>query len=128
MYELTLRDMQREEMEARLVSFSQRVIRLYKALAVTPPGEHIAMQLTRAATSIGANYAEAIRSRSGAEFLSKIQISLAEASESLHWLRVIEGSGFVAAGRLTDLINEASQIVAIFQSTVDTYRRNHKKK
>lgn len=120
--------MQREEMEARLVSFSQRVIRLYKAISGTPPGEHIAMQLTRAATSVGANYAEAIRSRSGAEFLSKIQISLAEASESHHWLRVIEGSEFVAAGRLTDLIDEASQIVAILQSTVDTYRKNHKKK
>ena len=46
-------------------------------------------QLTKAGTSIGANYREANRSRSKADFRNKIEICESEASETEYWLEII---------------------------------------
>ena len=50
-------------------------------------------QLTKAGTSIGANYREANRARSKADFRNKISICEGEASETKYWLEIMEHSG-----------------------------------
>jgi four helix bundle protein len=70
-------------------------------------------QLLRSATSVGAHYREACRARSTAEFVSKIEGGLQELEESLYWLELLVGSEVVAASRLTDLMDEASQLIAV---------------
>ncbi|HRW21067.1 MAG TPA: four helix bundle protein, partial [Bacteroidales bacterium] len=58
-------------------------------------GEYVIIgnQLLRSATSVAANYRATCRSRSKAEFFSKISIVVEEADESLFWLEVLlEGS------------------------------------
>ena len=49
--------------------------------------------MLKAGTSVGANYREALRGRSKAEFISKIGIVEQESDESLYWLELIEESG-----------------------------------
>jgi len=76
--------MQKEEKDLALRTklFARRIIRLY----VTLPKQDVVAQVLgkqvlRSGTSVGANYREARRGRSKAEFISKIGDCLKEADE-----------------------------------------------
>ena len=62
------------ELEKRTLKFAIAVIRLSAGLPNTPEGRAVRNQFTKAGTSIGANYREANRSRSKADFKNKIKI------------------------------------------------------
>ena len=68
----------------RTKRFARRIIRLYAALPREPVAQVLGKQALRAGTSVGANYREADRSRSKAEFISKIGDCLKEADETLY--------------------------------------------
>ena len=81
-------------------------------------------QALRSGTSVGANYREADRARSKAEFISKIGDCLKEADETLYWLELLLDENFVAPKRLQPLVNEANELVAIF-TTILKRARGH---
>jgi len=72
-----------KNLEKRTRNFAIRIIHLSSKLPNTPEGKVIRNQLTKAGTSIGANYREANRSGSKADFRNKIKICESEASERL---------------------------------------------
>jgi four helix bundle protein len=73
-------------------------------------------QITKSGTSIGANYREANRSRSRADFKNKIKICEIEASETQYWLEVIVEAGWLAWEKVKPLYEECSELLAIFTS------------
>ena len=73
----------REQLKLRTKAFALRVIRLYQSLPKNTESQVIGKQLLRSATSVAANYRAACRSRSNADFYSKICIVVEEAEESL---------------------------------------------
>ena len=83
-----------KELEKRTKQFAIDIIRLSMTLPNTPEGRTIRNQLTKAGTSVGANYREANRSRSKKDFRNKIAICESEASETQYWLQVIAGVGW----------------------------------
>ena len=101
------------DLAARTKSFARRVIRLYVALPREPVAQVLGKQALRAGTSIGANYREATRARSKAEFISKIGDCLKEADETLYWLELLSEEQVVAAKKLAPLIQEANELVSI---------------
>ena len=76
-------------LEERTALFAVRIIRRSAKLPKDTEGKVIKNQLTRAGTSIGANYREANRARSRADFRSKIKICESESSETVYWLEII---------------------------------------
>ena len=78
-----------KELENRTREFAVRIIRLSRTLPNTPEGRVIRTQMTKSGTSVGANYREANRSRSKADFRNRIKICETEASETQYWLEVI---------------------------------------
>jgi four helix bundle protein len=72
----------------------------------------------RSGTSVGANYREASRGRSKAEFVSKIGDCFKEIEETEYWLELLVDSGCVAPGKMADLLDETRQLIAIF-TTID---------
>ena len=63
---------------------------------------------------MGANYREASRSRSKAEFIAKIGIVEQEADETLYWLEILGESGILSQSVLKALLQEANELIAIF--------------
>ena len=63
-----------KDLEKRTRQFAVRIIRLSTALPNTPEGRVIRNQITKSGTSIGANYQEANRARSKADFRNKINL------------------------------------------------------
>jgi len=82
-----------------------------------PKGDSVAQvlgkQVLRAGTSVGANYREASRGRSKAEFVSKVGDALKEIEETEYWLELLVESGCVPSDRMTELLDETRQLIAI---------------
>jgi four helix bundle protein len=104
-----------KDLAPRTKMFARRIIRLYVALPKTDVvAQVLGKQALRSGTSVGANYREAHRARSKAEFISKIGDCLKEGDETLYWLELLVEESFVPAKRLQPLVDEANELVAIF--------------
>ncbi|MCP4628292.1 MAG: four helix bundle protein [bacterium] len=103
-----------KDLKERTKQFALKIIRLVASLPRTREADIIGRQLLKAGTSVGANYRESNRSRSRAEFRSKIGIVEQEADESLYWLELLKDSGIAEGDLLEELILEADELVAIF--------------
>ena len=104
------------DLRDRTFEFSRRIIRLVSALPKTSAGNVLGNQCLRSATSVGANYREAFRARSKAEFRAKIGDCLKEAEETMYWIQLIEAEELVKPSKLKPLLEECSELVAIFVS------------
>ena len=105
--------MDEQTLKHRTKQFALRVIKLIRAMPKTIEGRAIANQLVRSGTSVGANYRAACRARSKAEFLAKLGIVEEEADESAFWLEVIIEDGMLKKDRVSPLLREADELVAI---------------
>jgi four helix bundle protein len=105
-----------KQLEKRTLEFAVRIIRLSSMLPNTAEGKVVKTQLTKCGTSIGANYREANRSRSKADFQNKISICEAEASETQYWIELIRETKWVPWERLEPEYKECSELLAIFTS------------
>ncbi len=113
----------REDLTTRTRRFALAVIRLYPSLPKTTEAQVIGKQLLRSGTSVGAHYREAIRARSTAEFVSKVDGGRQELEETMYWLELLrEGGGMRADGRIAaqiaDLYAEANELMAILTTCV----------
>jgi four helix bundle protein len=107
-----------EDLIDRTKRFALRVIRLFVSLPKTGEAQVLGKQLLRSGTSVGANYREAHRARSRAEFAAKCGDSLREIEESAYWLELLEESGILPATKLKDLRTETNELTAIFVTIV----------
>jgi len=77
----------------------------------------IAKQVLRSGTAVAANYRAAGRSRSRADFISRISVVAEEADETVFWLELVEEAGLLPAGKIEPLLDEARQLTAIFTAS-----------
>lgn len=101
-------------LEKRTKDFAIRIIKLSALLPDTPEARVVKNQITKSGTSIGANYREANRSRSKADFASKIKISESESSETIYWIELIMEMNWMDKQNLLEISTEANEILAIF--------------
>lgn len=85
-------------------------------------GRAIGGQLIRSALSVGANYRAACAGRSKAEFVAKLGIVREEADESAYWFEIIMDSELLNRDLVEPLHREASELTAIFISSIITAR------
>jgi len=104
------------ELEARTRRFALSVIRLSGKLPNSIECKEIRNQVTKAGTSVGANYREANRSRSKADFKSRIRICESEASETQYWLQIIIDAELGPQSDVKPVYEECSELLAIFSS------------
>ena len=110
---------QPEDLKIRTKRFALRIIRMYVALPKSNTvAQVLGKQVLRSGTSVGANYREASRGRSKAEFISKIGDCLKEIEETAYWLDLLVESGVVTATKMADLLDETNQLTAIL-TTID---------
>ncbi len=113
-----------KHLEERTKKFAISIIKLSISLPNTPEGKVIRNQITKAGTSIGANYREANRSRSNADFKNKIKICESESNETLYWLEIIKDLEWLEANLVETRLNEADELLSIFTSIGNKLRTN----
>jgi four helix bundle protein len=105
-----------KELEKRTLNFAVSTITVSARLPNSVEGKVVRNQITKSGTSIGANYREANRSRSRADFKSKIKICESEASETQYWLELIAEAGWLSAASLNAEYDECGQLLALFST------------
>jgi four helix bundle protein len=112
--------MTERELLRRTKQFALRIFKLVGVLPQTIQGRAVAAQLIRSGTSVAANYRAACRARSKPEFIAKLGVVEEEADESAFWLELIIETGLLSAAKVTPLLTEAGEIVAMMASSKKT--------
>jgi four helix bundle protein len=107
----------------RTKDFALRIIKLYSAMPKRGAGQVLGIQILKSGTSPGAQYREAQRAKSDADFVSKIEGALQEFDETIYWLELIGAANLLPEKRLSALHIEAEELTAIFVTIVKTVKR-----
>ena len=110
------------DLQDRTKRFALSIIRTFSVIPKTAEAQVLGTQLLRSGTSVGANYREAYRGRSKAEFIAKCGDSLRELEETAYWLESLVESGTVSEKKLSLLRDETSQLTAILTSIAKKIR------
>ena len=106
---------QKQELRKRTKTYALSIIRFYTSLPVRRIEVQVAgKQLLRSGTSVAANYREASRARSRAEFIAKIELCAQEADESQLWLELLSEGCSIDSAQTAPLWKEADELIAIF--------------
>jgi four helix bundle protein len=109
----------------RLLSFSVDILKFLKTIPFDKEYDVLRYQLSKSATSIGANYEES-QSATYKEFVNKNRIALREAKESIYWLKIMQRLQIGNAESLKHLIHECMEISNIFGSIVSKADKRQK--
>jgi len=106
------------DLRKRTKTFALDIIRLYGDMPARIESQVIGKQFLRSGTSVGAQYREACRAKSAADFVSKMEGSLQELEETRYWLELVLEVPLVTSERVSPLLAETTELVAIFVSSV----------
>ena|SRR6185312_3893226 len=112
-----------KQMQARTKAFALRVIRMFRKLPKTDEARILGKQVLRSGTSVAANYRAACRSKSRADFISKLGMTVEEADETLLWIELLEESGIIPAKRLAAIKAETDELLRVLSTSLDTAKR-----
>jgi len=113
------------DLRVRLFRFAVDAIRLLKLLPYKQEYSVFRYQLSKSATSIGANYEEAQGASSRKDFKNKINIALKEARETNYFLRIIQELKIIDAENISKMVNESEEITKILNSIITKLRENY---
>jgi len=114
------------ELKDRTKRFALRVIKMYSHLPKSTEAQVMGKQVLRSGTSVAANYREACRARSPAEFRAKMGIVEQELDETQLWLELLVESGVVAEEKMRELMSETDQLLRITVSSINTSKKGRK--
>jgi len=112
------------DFQRRTFDYALRIVRLVESLPKCETSSILGKQLLRSGTSVGANSRAARRSRSRAEFISKLGIVEEEADECIFWIELLAASGKISTKKVESLLKETDEILAIAVSSIKTARQN----
>ncbi len=106
------------------VDFAIRITNCYKYLMKEKREDIMSKQLFRSGTSIGANIHEGIQGQSRADFVSKLNIALKEASETSYWLVVLHKANFLEEKLFNSLKEDIDEIIRLLIASIKTTKKN----
>src|SRR5437879_2094583 len=109
-----------EELRDRTKAFALRIIRLYRSLPFRTDTQVLGKQLLRSGTSVAANYRAVCRARSKAEFVAKIGVVVEEVDETVFWFELMVDSGIFTPEKMSNLLKEGNELLAIFAASKRT--------
>ncbi|HUQ85459.1 MAG TPA: four helix bundle protein [Candidatus Limnocylindrales bacterium] len=112
-----------KDIHERIYQFVIRVLNLVKKLPRTPENIILITQITKSATSMGANDQEADGTDSRKDFIAKYAIVRKEGKETSYWLRIISDTNPTFKLRMKDLMQEGKEIVMIVSTIILNSKR-----
>ena len=106
---------QKQDLRKRTKDFARTIIGLFRAVDRSREDIRIlARQMIRSGTSVGANYREASRARSDAEFVAKIELCTQEADETQYWIELLNEECGTSSDLTAPVWQEANELISIF--------------
>jgi len=98
----------------RTSKFAEKTLDFLKGLEKSDINKPLLYQITKSATSVGANYMEADVAQSKKDFIHKISICRKESKETMYWIRIIAHANPGKKEECRPLYLEAEVFVKIF--------------
>ena len=106
------------------IDFAIRMAKCYRYLMEEKNEYIMSKQMFRSGTSIGANIHEGVQAQSKADFVSKLNISLKEASETSFWLKVLHRARHLEEKLYESLKADLDSIIRILVASIKTSKKN----
>ena len=106
------------------INFAIRIVKCYTYIRDTKKEEIMSRQMYRSGTSIGANIHEAIQAQSKSDFVSKLGISLKEASETIYWLKLLNRTNYLDDNMFESLKTDCDELIRITVASIKTAKKN----
>ena len=100
--------------------FAIRIVNLYKFLVDVKKEFVLSKQILRCGTSIGANISESVFAQSRQDFISKLSISLKEASETKFWLELLHETDYISDSQFESLNNDNSKLIGTLVNIINS--------
>lgn len=113
-----------KSLQDRTKKFAVRIVKSFARLPKDEAVRIVGRQFLRSGTSVAANYRAACRSRSAAEFISKISVVAEEADETLFWFELLVEAGLITGAVLRPLMSECEELLKISSASLATAKRN----
>jgi four helix bundle protein len=114
-----------DELRSRTKNYASSVVRLFVDLPKRRPEVQVlGHQLLRPGTSVAANFREASRARTTAEFISKLETCIQEADESDLWLELLRDDCGIRTDELIKLVIETNELISMFVTIVRRSKEN----
>jgi len=110
------------KLKNRTVNFAISIIKLSTKLPDSAKAIVVKRQINKSGTSVGANYNEANRARSKADFRNKINISVSEANEKNYWLKIIYRMHWLSKNIIDPAYSECNELLALFTTIATNCR------
>ena len=107
-------------LEEKSFQFAIQIVKLSKYLVEVQKEFVLSKQILRSGTSIGANIAEAQYAQSRPDFVSKMHISLKEASETRYWLRILDATEILDESQVSGLMSDCNELINMLIATCKT--------
>jgi four helix bundle protein len=107
-----------QDIHERIYKFVIRILNLVKSIPLNRQNLILIDQITRSATSMGANDQEADGTDSKKDFISKYSLVRKEGKETNYWLRLIEDTNPSLRKRMININQECREIVKIVSSII----------
>ena len=114
----------KKDLKDRTKKFALRIIKMYSSLPKSTEAKVLGTQVLRSGTSVGANYREATRGRSKAEFVAKMGDCLKELDETTYWFDLLIEGNILPKDKLSDLVQESKELTAIFVTIIKKTKNN----
>ena len=112
-----------QDIKERTFEFAIQVVALCRELEHVSGGAGtFADLLLRCGASIGAHVEDAHGNHGKSEFINKMSTATQAARETKYWLRLAAAAELIPRSRLTDLMDESSQLIAILTTIVKRSR------
>ena len=104
-------------------AYALRIIKLYQYLNDEKREYVISKQVLRSGTSIGANVRESQRAQSRADFYAKLSIALKEADETMYWLELLNGSGYIDKAAFDSIYKDCEELLKMLVAITKTQKQ-----
>ena len=105
--------------------FAIRIIKLYQFLTEKKAEYVMSKQILRCGTSIGANISESVFAQSRQDFISKMSISLKEASETKYWLELLHETEYITDAQFDSLLDDNTKLIGTLVNIINTTKKNN---
>ena len=105
--------------------FAIRIIKLYVFLKEEKHEFVMSKQIYRCGTSIGANIAESTYAQSTPDYISKLSISLKEASETQYWLDLLQESNYITTEQYESISNDVKTIIGTLVNIINKLKQKN---
>ncbi len=116
--------MKDSELRSRAKALALKVISVCDTIDTRKGRGVLVNQITRSATSIGANIHEANYGASKADFINKFHIALKECVETEYWVEMLVGSNCIAEECAKELLRECGVIRRMLVKSINTAKEN----